>query len=42
MKFEDAVNKVPNITELRRVARAHVVDHKQLSNDQLAHPGDSN
>lgn len=36
MKFEDAVNKVPNITELRRVARAHVVDHKQLSNDQLA------
>lgn len=36
MKFEDAVNKVPNVTELRRVAKAHVVDHKQLSNDQLA------
>jgi len=36
MKFEDAINKVANITDLRRVARAHVVDHRQLSNDQLA------
>jgi hypothetical protein len=26
----------PNITDLRRVARAHVVDHRQLSNDALA------
>jgi hypothetical protein len=35
MKFEDAVSKIPNITDLRRTAKAHVVDHKQLSNDQL-------
>lgn len=36
MKFEDVINKIPNVTELRRAARAHVVDHRQLSNDQLA------
>lgn len=36
MKFEEVIGKVPNITDLRRVARAHVVDHKQLSNEQLA------
>jgi hypothetical protein len=36
MKFEDVIGKIPNITDLRRAARAHVVDHKQLSNEQLA------
>ena len=36
MKFEDAIRKIANITDLRRVARAHVVDHKQLSNEELA------
>jgi len=36
MKFEDAVSKIASITDLRRVARAHVVDHRQLSNEQLA------
>ncbi|MFW6031296.1 MAG: SAP domain-containing protein [Myxococcota bacterium] len=35
MRFEEAVSKIPNITDLRRVARAHVVDHRQLSNDAL-------
>lgn len=36
MKFDDAIRKIANITDLRRVARAHVVDHKQLSNEELA------
>jgi len=36
MKFEQAVSKISSITDLRRVARAHVVDHKHLSNEQLA------
>jgi len=36
MKFDEAIGKIPNVTDLRRVARAHVVDHRQLSNEQLA------
>src|SRR6187402_866872 len=36
MKFEDGIRRVTSITDLRRVARAHVVDHRQLSNEQLA------
>jgi hypothetical protein len=35
MRFDEAVAKIPNITDLRRVARAHVVDHRQLSNEAL-------
>lgn len=35
MRFEEAVEKVATVTDLRRVAKAHVVEHKQLSNEQL-------
>ena len=35
MKFDDAVEAIWRITELRRISGAHVVDHRQLSNDEL-------
>ena len=35
MKFDDAVESIWRMTELRRIAGAHVVDHRQLSNEEL-------
>jgi hypothetical protein len=35
MKFDDAVQPIRTITDLRRVSSAHVVDHNQLIDDQL-------
>ena len=35
MKFEDAVGSIRTITELRRIAGAHVVDHRQLADNEL-------
>jgi len=35
MKFDDAVNEARTFTDLRRVAGAHVVDHRQLTDDAL-------
>ena len=35
MKFNDVVDAIWRTTELRRIAGAHVVDHRQLSNDEL-------
>ena len=35
MNFESVVDNMSKIAELRRVAGAHVVDHRQLSNDDL-------
>ena len=35
MKFDDAVNQTRTLMDLRRVAGAHVVDHRQLTDDAL-------
>ena len=35
MRFEDAVAAIGTLTDLRRIAGAHVVDHRQLSEDEL-------
>ena len=35
MKFDDVVAGIGTITDLRRIAGAHVVDHKQLRDDEL-------
>ena len=35
MKFDDAVQAISRINELRRISGAHVVDHRQLSNTEL-------
>ncbi len=35
MRFDDAVNSIRTLTELRRIAGAHVVDHRQLDDDEL-------
>ena len=35
MKFESVVESIYRQTELRRIAGAHVVDHRQLSSDEL-------
>jgi len=35
MKFEDAVQAISRLTELRRISGAHVTDHGQLSNNEL-------
>jgi len=35
MKFDDAVQAISRVLELRRISGAHVVDHRQLSNDEL-------
>ena len=35
MKFVDAVQAIWRENDLRRISGAHVVDHRQLSNDEL-------
>ena len=35
MKFDDVVDGIWRVTELRRIAGAHVVDHRQLTIDEL-------
>ena len=35
MEFEDAVAEISTLTDLRRIAGAHVVDHRQLTEDEL-------
>ncbi|RKZ26257.1 hypothetical protein DRQ26_04680, partial [bacterium] len=35
MKFDDAVNSIKNVTDLRRFASAHVVDHSNLDEGRL-------
>ena len=35
MKFNDAVEAVWRVHDLRRIAGAHVIDHRQLSNDEI-------
>ena len=35
MKFDDAVDGIWRVTDLRRIAGAHVVDHRQLTIDEL-------
>ena len=35
MQFEEAVGLARTLTDLRRVAGAHVVDHRQLTDDEL-------
>ena len=35
MKFDEAVNGVGTPTDLRRIAGAHVVDNRQLADDEL-------
>ena len=35
MKFDDVVDAIGTLTELRRIAGAHVVDHNQLAHDEL-------
>ena len=35
MKFDKAVESIRTLTDLRRIAGAHVVDHKQLRDEQL-------
>ncbi|MCD6595222.1 hypothetical protein J7L68_06070 [bacterium] len=35
MKFDEAVDNIKNVTELRRFASAHVVDHSNLDEDKL-------
>ena len=35
MKFDEAVNGVGTLTDLRRIAGAHVVDNRQLADDEL-------
>ena len=36
MKFDDTVTTIGTVTDLRRISSAHVVDHKQLSNEELS------
>ena len=35
MKFDDAVRDTRTLTDLRRIAGAHVVDHRQLADEEL-------
>ena len=35
MKFDDAVRETRTFTDLRRIAGAHVVDHRQLADEEL-------
>jgi hypothetical protein len=35
MDFEKAVSLVGTVTDLRRIASAHVIDHNQLKDDEL-------
>ena len=35
MKFDDVIDAIPKVTELRRIAGAHVVDHRRLSMEEL-------
>ena len=35
MKFDDVVEAIGTLTDLRRIAGAHVVDHKQLRDEEL-------
>ena len=35
MQFEEAVGLARTLTDLRRIAGAHVVDHRQLTDDEL-------
>lgn len=35
MKFEEVVARIGTVTEIRRIASAHVVDHGQLKDDEL-------
>jgi hypothetical protein len=35
MKFEEVVARIGTITDIRRIASAHVVDHGQLKDDEL-------
>ncbi len=35
MKFDDAVRETRTLTDLRRIAGAHVVDHRQLAVEEL-------
>ncbi len=35
MKFDDAVATITRTQDLRRIASAHVIDHRQLSNEDL-------
>lgn len=35
MKFAEAVQGIRTLTELRRIAGAHVVDHRRLTDDEL-------
>ena len=35
MKFDDAVMAIRTLLDLRRIAGAHVVDHRQLGEDEL-------
>ena len=35
MKFDDVVDSIARVTELRRIAGAYVVDHRQLTSDEL-------
>jgi hypothetical protein len=35
MDFEKAVGLIGTVTDLRRIASAHVIDHNQLKDDEL-------
>ena len=35
MKFDDAVRETRTLPDLRRIAGAHVVDHRQLADEEL-------
>ncbi len=35
MKFDEAVRTIGTLTELRRIAGAHVIDHRQLQDSEL-------
>ena len=35
MKFDDAVREIGTLTDLRRTAGAHVIDHRQLVDEEL-------
>lgn len=35
MKFDDAVGAIGTLTDLRRIAGVHIVDHKQLADSEL-------
>jgi hypothetical protein len=35
MKFDEVVARIGTVTDLRRIASAHVIDHTQLSDDEL-------